>query len=278
MVRSALIGSVIQSWAEQEPTVRALVQIGSRVRAQPEITPACDDFSDWDFQVVTSKPEMFANHAWLDGLGLGRPIAYVARTGRLGTATKVAIALRGGEIDLVVLPVARLRPAKWLLRLGLATRLPGLRHALSGLAMVLRDGHKIIKGEAEWGVFLGRVIEEFPPPRLDDAAVRSLAEGFVCDFISTRHKVERGELLAAQRWLHHQLAEVNFQLLHELRQRRGEGSFPDARRIERVFPDWRIVEVDAAPRSESLRTATGKSADTLRGLMRELVPDWRWPL
>ncbi len=278
MVRSDLIGAVIQRWAAQEPSVRALVQIGSRVRAQTDTMLACDDFSDWDFQVVTSRPEMFADREWLRALDLGAPIAYVARLGRLGTATKVAIALRGGEIDLVILPAARLRQAKWLVRLGLATRLPAVRHALGGMAIVLRGGHVVRHGGAEWGGFFRRVATEFPVPRLSDADAQGLAEGFVCDFISTRHKIDRGEFLAAQRWLHHQLAEVNFQLLHELRQRKNELSFPDARRIERVFPDWRLVQVDAAPQAESLREATDKAAATLSALMKELVPEWRWPL
>lgn len=278
MVRSDLVGSVLEKWAAQEPSVAALVQIGSRVRVQSNIMLACDDFSDWDYQVVTSRPEMFANRDWMQALDVGPPIAYVARMGRLGTATKVAIALRSGEIDLVILPAARLRQARWLLRLGFASRLPAVRHALGGLAVVLRGGHVVRHGEAEWGRFFRRVATEFPVPRLNDNEVRGLAEGFVCDFISTRHKIERGEFLAAQRWLHQYLAEVNFQLLHELRLRHDEISFPDARRIERVFPNWRLVQIQAVPQADSLREATEKAAATLGVLMKELVPEWSWPL
>lgn len=278
MVTTDQIGSVVEKWAAQEPSVHALVQIGSRVRATCDGLPANDEFSDWDFQVVTSRPEMFADREWMRDGELGTPIAYVARTGRLGTATKVAMALRSGEIDLVILPAGRLRQAKWLLRLGLATRVPAVRHALGGLAVVLRGGHVVRHGAAEWGGFFRRVATEFPVTRLSDAEVRALAEGFVCDFISTRHKIERGEFLAAQRWLHHHLAEVNFQLLHELQQRRNEISFPDARRIERAFPNWRLVEIAAVPQAASLLEATDKAAAALCALMKELVPGWRWPL
>jgi hypothetical protein len=211
-------------------------------------------------------------------LGLGEPLAYVARTGRLGAATKVSAVLRAGELDLVVLPAQRLRWAKLFVALGVAQRMAGLRQALGGLATVLRGGHRMVKGEGEWGAFFRDVAAEFPVPCLSDAEVRSLAEGFVCDYVSTRNKIERGEFLAAQRWLHHQLAEVNFQLLHELRQRRGEPSLPDVRRVERLTVDSRGIEVSAAPTTEGLRAAVEKSAATLRELMAGLVPEWRWPL
>ena len=277
MVRGEKIGPAVMRWAEREAAVRALVLIGSRTHAAEASALAADQFSDWDFQIVTSRPELFLTRAWMSDLGLGEPLAYVARIGRLGTATKISAVLREGELDLVVIPAGRLRQAKMLLNLGLVTRLAALRHALGGLAIVLRGGHRVVKGEREWGAFFRRVAAEIPVPRLSDDEARALAEGFVCDYISTRHKVARGEFLAAQRWLHHQLAEVNFQLLHELRQRRGEPSLPDARRIERLTGDGRGVEVSALPTGDSLRTATDKAAATLRELIAALVPGWRWP-
>ncbi len=277
-MRGDTIGPAIARWAEQEAAVRALVLIGSRVHPANSTAVAADEYSDWDFQVVTPRPQFFSSRAWLPAAGLGEPLAYVARPGRLGSATKVSAVLRDGELDLVLLPARPLWWAKQLLRLGLAARLAYVRQALGGLAVVLRDGYRFLKGDAEWGGFYQRVAMEFPPPRLDNAAVRSLAEGFVCDYVSTRNKIERGEFLAAQRWLHHQLAEVNFQLLHELRQRRGEPSRPDVRRVERLTLDSRGIEVRAVPTPDGLRLATEKAAATLRELMSQLVPDWRWPL
>ena len=278
MVRGESIGPAVVRWSEREASLSALVLIGSRARGAEMSAVAADEFSDWDFQIVTARPEIFETRSWMHGLGLGEPLAYVARLGRLGTATKVSAVLREGELDLVVIPAGRLRRAKLLLNLGLASRLAVLRRALGGLSVVLRGGHRVVKGEREWGAFFRRVATEFPVPRLSDNDVRTLAEGFVCDYVSTRHKVARGEFLAAQRWLHHQLAEINFHLLHELRQRRGEPSFPDARRIEGLVKDWRVVGVSALPTEESLRGAIEKSAATMRDLMAALAPDWRWPL
>jgi hypothetical protein len=76
-----------------------------------------------------------------------------------------------------------------------------------------------------------------------------------------------------------QLAETNFRLAHELRQRRGEPSLPDARRIETLGGKNDVLTVSAAPTAESLTAAVEKTAATLRDMMRELVgATWRWPM
>lgn len=272
------VGAKIVSWAAAEPSVQTLILIGSQVHAAAKNARAADEHSDWDFQVVTSRPELFSDRAWVRSAGLDAPLAYAVRGGRLGSAVKVSAILPQGEFDLVIIPAAKLRFARALVGLGLAAKLPALRRGLGDLAVVLRAGFKIEKGEAVWGAFLRRVATEIPPPRLDDDEVRALAEGFVCDYLSTCHKLARGEWLAAQRWLHHQLAETNFRLLHELRQRRGEPSLPDARRLEMLGGDWQPVAVGALPASESLRQATEKAAATFRALMEQLVgATWRWP-
>lgn len=272
------LGEQIAVWASAESTVRALVLIGSRVRDRGPL--AADSHSDWDFQVVTDRPEMFLEPQWLVSVSGQPPLAYVARTGRLGSAIKVTVVARGGELDLVVIPTRQLKQIKWLLRIGLASRVGRVREGLGHLAVVIRPGYRLVKGESEWGGFYRRVAAEFPSPRFGNAAVRRLAEGFVCDYVSTRHKIRRGEFVAAQRWLHHHLAEVNFQLLHELRQRRGETSLPDARRLESLCERevTATVTVNALPTAESLLGATERAAAGCRELMHALVGDaWRWP-
>jgi hypothetical protein len=106
-----------------------------------------------------------------------------------------------------------------------------------------------------------------------------LAEAFVCDYVFTRRKVQRGELCAAQRWLHHQLAETNFRLLHELRLRCGKTSFPDARRLEQLEdPLGGGATVAAVPTAASLHVALEVAAGTHRQLITALVgAAWRWP-
>ena len=91
----------------------------------------------------------------------------------------------------------------------------------------------------------------------------------------------RGEFHTAQRMLHRELAEVNFQLLHELKQRRGERSFTKARRLERIATAAELagVSVDARLEPVALQAAIERSAATCRELMTALVGEaWRWPI
>ena len=267
-------------WAQHDPTIGAVVLIGSQARAT-DAPEAANAYSDWDFQIVTRRPERFAESGWIRTAGLPEPAAYVLRLGRLGHGGKVTVVFPEMALDLVLIPALQLGLAKWLLRFGLISRSPRALAALGDLALVLRPGYRLLKGEAKWGKFFERVATQIPPTRLDDEAIVAIAAGFVCDYVSTRQKIARGELLAAQRWLHHHLAEANFQLLHELRQRAGEKSYHDARRIEQVVDErWRrAVTVAAQPERESLRAAVELSAQTCRELMNALVgPKWRWPL
>ena len=270
-------GDLIPAWAAADPAIALCVLIGSQARAGDAATGP-DAGSDWDFQLATAAPERFADGAWLAALGLP-PLAYALRPGRLGSALKATAVTARGELDLVVLPA---EPLRGLARLVAAGGLPAeaaARQALTDLAAVLAGGYRILKGAAEFGPFYARVAGAIPLARLDDAAVRALAEGWICDYVALRRRLARGELLAARRALHHQLAEGNARLLHELRLRQGQPSFPDVRRLERLdaAAAARLALPDA-PDAAGLRAATRAAARTCRGLVRELLgTSWLWP-
>lgn len=279
MVTSDGIGAAFIAWARRASAVRALIQIGSRVRPRDPLA-AADLHSDWDFQIATAAPAEFATGDWLRAAGLPAPVAYVARPGRLGRSEKISIVFSCTEMDLVLLPARGLATVKTLMRLpGVAAALRR-NPALADFALVLRPGHLVLKDPGGWTPFLRQLVETMPHPRLSDADIATLAAGFFCDYVSAKRKIARGEFAAAQRWLHHQLAESNLRLLHELRQRRGEPSYPDARRLERTARDgWaERVTVSALPEAASLTAALDRSAETLRTLTQALIgAAWRWP-
>ena len=62
------LGRAMTSWADQTPSVSALVLIGSRERSVDDRIWRADAQSDWDFQIITSQPEMFANRSWISDL------------------------------------------------------------------------------------------------------------------------------------------------------------------------------------------------------------------
>lgn len=276
-MKTASLGETILGWATRDPAVELLVLIGSRARAERGFA-AADDHSDWDFQIATADPERFQSGTWLEALGLP-PLAYVWRTGRLGSSQKASAVTPAGELDLVVLPVQPLRQVAAVVTQGDGAVPAAVRPALGDLAAVLAGGFRILKGEPEFGRFFGLVSQQAPGNRLDDREVLGLAEAFVCDYVFVRRKIARGELVAAQRWLHQQLAEANYRLLHELRLRRGEPSFPDARRLEQLGePLASALILGGRPDARELRAAAAAMAGVLRQLMQSLVGDrWRWP-
>jgi hypothetical protein len=269
------------AWAATEPTVSGLVLIGSRQRDQGDSVWQADAQSDWDFQIITSRPEMFSRRDWTRGLGGLQILAYAARSARIGGVPKVNVLYAGGEADFVIIPAKLLGRVRFSARLGRHRRGGPTRRQLQDLAVVIRPGWRFLKDTGKWDRFYQRAVAEVSDPRLDDELARQLAEGFVCDYVWTVRKVARGELLTAQRMVHRELAETNFRLLHELRLRRGERTFPEARRLERVASPAELasVTVDAQIEPAALQAAIEKCAATCRELMAALMGDaWRWPL
>lgn len=272
-------GERVAEWAARQREIAAVVLIGSRTRPTGDVTEA-DALSDWDFHVITAKTERFLDRNWTAELGLGPALVYGARRGAVGGVTRVTAIFPGVEADFVLLSQSVWNRVRLAVKKGLHQRVADVRQRAMDLAVIARPGHHVLCGGERWAELYRRVIADVSDPRLSDAEAGRLAERFVCDFVWLRRKIARGEWRAAQRMLHHSLAETNFQLLHELRLRRGEASFPEARRIERVVEPAQLaqVTVEAAPEAEALQRAGEKAAETCRGLMRDLVGDgWRWP-
>jgi len=270
----------VATWAARSPEVAAIVLIGSHARETGDNTAGADAHSDWDFHLITSRPARFADRAWTTNLGGGEPLIYAIRDGIVGKVKRVTVVFRDEEADFVVLPAAQMRLARLAVACGLHRRSRSLARALGDLAIVARPGYRFLHGSSSWEPFYRRVIAEVADPRLGDAEALRRAELFVADYVLVRRKLARGEFLAAQRLLHRSLAEINFQLLHEVKLRRGERSFPDARRIERIASATELaaVTVAAGPAEALLEPALQKCVTTCRDLMRELVGErWRWP-
>ncbi len=272
------LGQRFVQWATRQEHIKGIVHIGSYVRLA-NLVGSADLYSDWDFQIISSTPEVFENPSEFTS-EIGHPVAVAARGGRLGAVRKVTILFSDGEIDIVVIPLLQVTQALTLVKSRSYFYQPSILNSLEDLAAVLVGGYKIIKGDKSIIDLYLFIQSNVPAPRLSDDAIRTAADGFVCDYVSTIRKLQRGEFLAAQRWIHHYLAEVNFRLAHEMRQRRSLSTFPDARRIEQLGDEsLRIsLEVRAELTRESLTDAAQKCAWTLRELVRSMIgAGWIWP-
>jgi hypothetical protein len=223
---------------------------------------------------------MFFDSAWTRGLKGLDLAAYVARTSRIGGVPKVNAVFSHSEADFVIIPARKFSLLKFAARFGLHRRSTSVRRSLQELALIVRPGWRFLKGARDWEPLYRRAVADLPDPRLGDEELRQLADGFACDYVGIVRKIERGELAAAQRLLHRDLAEANFRLTHELRLRRDQRSFPEARRIERVASPSELaaVTVDSRLDATSLTAAVQKAAETCRNLMSDLVgARWHWP-
>lgn len=268
------IEDLVGAWARLDKDIEAVILFGSQARG-------CGDaLSDWDFHIIARHTQFAATREWTAYLGLGFPKVYAFRDGVVGKVTRITAIWPGADMDFVVLPSAQLKLARLAMRLGMHRRSERLRRRLADLALVIRPGHRFLYGEAEWGGFYRQVRDEIPDPVLAPEELRRKAELFVADYLWVLRKIERGELCAAQRVLHRSLAETNYALLCELRRRKGQDAWPEARRLERwaSVEEYEAFSVSVRPEREELKRALDKSCAAFRRLVNDLLGDqWSWP-
>ena len=273
-------GEAMTQWADRNPAISGLVLIGSRERPETDELWRADAYSDWDFQVITSKPRQFEDASWARDIPGFELRAYAVRPAIIGMVPKVNAVFSNAEADFVIIPAISARLLRLCIALGLHRAEGRVRRRVQDLAEVIRPGWRFLRGGKTWGSLYRRAVNEVTDPRLSDEEIRRIAEGFVCDYIWVIRKIARGELRAAQRMFYRELLEGNLRLLHELKLRRGQRSFTKARRLECVAESDELESVtfEASSGASSLRRDVEKSAATCRRRMQALVGDtWQWP-
>ncbi|MBW7893592.1 MAG: hypothetical protein H3C27_00655 [Opitutaceae bacterium] len=268
-----------EGWMAREPAIESAVLFGSSARAEPAGTGP-DVWSDLDLHVITSQPASLETADWR-AIFPGQNFLGQAVRAATGGVRKATVLFAQGQLDLVIVPRRAMRLARWGWRLGLHRRHARLREALNEIHTCIHLGFRQLKGEGEWGRFYAALQRDFPGVRLDDAAVRSLAELALVEQHWVRQKLARGELLAAQHRLHASLSDINLRLLRELRLRRRQTlpSFGLGRHAETLLPPDELawVRVDARCRADELSAATDQALRGLIALLRELLPHWPVP-
>ncbi|MCF3652214.1 hypothetical protein [Synoicihabitans lomoniglobus] len=260
----ALIGEL-----DRRADVAAVIMFGSRTR---EGGNEADQYSDMDLQVITSRPDELTTPAWIiPVIKQGSLRAWAVRDA-FGGVKKVSILCDDDAIDLVIVPLKMMRKARLLLTWGMHRRRPKIRRQFGDIVLTMGGGHRVIKGGNVWENFFARVVAEVPEPRIPAVEVENLAALARVDLHSIESKLARGELRAAQRWLHVGLMETLFKLMHELKRRRGERSFHDARRAESTLTALELdqISVSASLDAAEIAEAARKAAHTIQSLRDEL--------
>ncbi len=268
----------LQQWLRGAADVRVAAVFGSHARTLSGEGQPADPWSDIDLQIVTTRPELYLNRAWTAQLARQELQAYAVRP-VFGGAQKVTALFSGGEADFVIVPYRRLLLGRIAFTLGLHRRVAGIRRGLGEFALVMSFGQKVLKGGPGWQRFYSRAVAEVPLAHLTDEEAVTICEIAYVDAVSVLSKIARGEFVAAQRWLHRSVIETNFRLLHELRVRHGQISFPDGRRVERLLASGELATVRFEVRldADSLRAATITALAATRRLLTELTgnaPTW----
>jgi hypothetical protein len=251
------------------------VLFGSRVRAAG--TPAAhDQWSDIDLHLVVDSVERVASEDWAQRFPQHTFCLQVLRLATGGTR-KLTVMFAEGEMDLVLVRIGQMRLAAWAMRLGLHRRLRSAASALNTFATIMSGGYRFLKGEAQWGRLYARVSAEMPGYRVNDDGARQFADSFLCDLLWVLQKLERGELVAAQRMLHKALHETNVVLMHELRLRKKLPTFQQARRVEQLCSpsELALLQVSARLDRWELAAAAWRAGENLETVMSELVPEWQ---
>lgn len=260
---------------QRRPDVVALTLFGSFAREDRATT--ADGDSDMDLQVICHWPEVLSHRDWAESvLGEGELLAWSPRAA-LGGVTKVSILLAKEEVDLVLVSVGRIRWARWGMALGLHHRFGWARRLLGPLVLVMGPGYRVLKGGSHWEKFWRQLVHEVSEPSIGDRKIQAAEDAALVDLRSIQRKLARGELRAAQRWLHNEMAARNFELMHELRRRRGEVSFFDGRRVETILSaeDISLVTIDASLNRESLGAAAEQAAAATRILVARVLAESR---
>lgn len=234
----------IVNWAEERRDIDALILAGSR--AGPP--GAADDRSDWDFHVVSARPQAFHGTAWLAAIA---PCwaAHAGITAR-GVMKVTAVFVGGWEADFIPLATWQMKLVYASMRRpGWAPLMPGRlrRGILETRAFLLGSGFRVLKGGPKW---TGR-LEALSTPWAEAVLAPEQFAKHVASFwplaVWLAKRVARAELRAAVLWHAKLMTEQVYPLLAEEARLAGKKPRPEARKAEQWLGPERLAQTRIAP-------------------------------
>ena len=268
--------ATVAKWAHSRSDITVLVQIGSRVQPGAVV----DEWSDYDYQLVTPNPTAFLSGAFARELG---PCWTISAQKAFGGVIKVTAVYEDAlEADFVILRTWEVALA------ATANRFPRsaflwpeiLRRGIEDLRCVAGRGARIIKGARRWERRYGALTPFVRP--MTQPEFLALIEAFWARAVWVAKKIERGECLAAQRAMHADLFEPTLRVLEVEALLVGAAARPEARAAERWLAATRLgaLDIPTAPQRAVLFVALARIAG-LFGEVSEVVSrqrGWAAPL
>lgn len=242
------------AWASSQPGLEALVLGGSRAGGGGN----ADVWSDWDLQLITTRPEDYRNSGWLSGIA---PCwcAHVERTPR-GFIKVSAIFADGLEADFMPL-------ASWQMKLVYAgMRHPGwanlmpyrLRHGIQETrGFLLGSGHRLLVGSPVWEKRFEALQIEWPAVAMTAAEFAQHTTAFWQKAAWVFKKIARPEPRSAMHWLHLLVMYQVYPLLAEEARLAGFVPRAEARKAEQWLGEERLQQtaIETGPNQRVLARA-----------------------
>lgn len=230
----------IIAWAKRRPDIKALVLGGSRAG-----TVGVDELSDWDFQLITTRPDSYRNTRWLTEIA---PCwcAHAERTPR-GVVKVSAVFANGIEADFVPLADWQMRVVFWgMRRPGLAERMPRL--LLHGIretrAFLLGSGFRLLVDTGGWEHRLTALKTSWLGEKISEPAYARHVSAFWVKSTWVYKKVARPEPRSAVLWMHALIRDHLYALLAEEARLAGRSARSEARKAEQWLDGRRLGQTD----------------------------------
>jgi hypothetical protein len=228
----------IVDWANRQPDVAALIQIGSRVQSSGE----ADAWSDWDYHLIVESTARFMNRAWPGQIACCW-CSHFERTER--GVVKLSAVFEGGlEADFVLLTTWQMKLVYWAMaRPSLSRFYPAsLRWGISNTRLIVGPGHQIIIGGRTWERWLGALAVTWPKQEFSFEDFLHHIAAFWRHAVWVQKKCVRGESRTALRWQQIALTDHVYALLEEEARLAGRPTRPEARKAEKWLDPRRLTQ------------------------------------
>jgi hypothetical protein len=230
------------AWARQQPGLEALVLAGSRATGHET-----DEWSDWDFQLISAHPERYRGTAWLSRVA---PCwcANAERTPR-GVVKVSAVFVDGWEVDFVPLAAWQMKLVYWAMRhparaAWMPSRLvQGIQETRS---FMLGSGYRLLVGSPAWTERFAALSVPWPAAELSADEFARHTAAFWPKAVWVFKKIARPEPRSAMHWLHLLVVQHVYVLLAEEARLEGRVPRPEARKAEQWLDARRLAQTDIA--------------------------------
>jgi len=258
--------------------IRVCVVFGSFARFLHGFGDQPDRYSDVDVQVITDDLSIFRDESWPKTLSSSPLLSYTHKA-VFGGVNKATVIFDGGGVDVVILDHRSLLAARFLHSSGFSSISGKFRARMASFSDLMRFDYCMVKGSRKWEEFYREAGLAGSRLEITDSEAQSLSCAAFAEAINILGRIERGELIAAQRLLHLELVELNIRLLNELRERRGEYTYHRGRRAEQILPDdlRKYILVDSRCNKIELTHSTLDTMRSNRALIKEItgtLPIW----